>query len=168
MAHDRFESEATIELKDGQVTVDAGAKIKQLLEDNWEDLHTDGRVPKVIYHESYREIRTGGQDWIVVQNMPETGSYTTLKDFRSEVIPISLQLYTSEGRKHIFLMKEEVERILHGSRHDTFGSPGNDGGITGRVYLEITRRIPIDFGMKGVWRYVMDVDVHWRMRQVKT
>ena len=83
--------------------------------------------------------------------------------YENEVHIVSIEARTSEGRRAILLIEEEIKRIMRRHRKDTMG---NDPSLSGRWWLQYLRCRPSTRTAKGTWFVALDFEIHNVMKVI--
>lgn len=161
--------DAFIPLGDGTFYVDAGLFFAGLLSTEWDANNTDSIKPKVILSEEGKTIRFVGNDYITVYVTSSVDKNVGVSyKFKHETETISLDIFSSQDRRHFNKLIQECERVVQARNTDTYDYGDEGQGITGRVWTEWgIRKNPYDKTGKGYYRRVIDCRVNWRFRRIR-
>lgn len=151
----------------GQITsFDPGKMIYDLLDNHWDSEII--KKPKLHFAEDSKFITFRGGDLIVLYIVSEREDPVTMGyDFTNCEASVTLDFYSEAGfrnREHLVKLIEEARRIILAHRVDSLGSESN---VTGRIWMQWGSRIAsFDKTTTGFRRRAVDIDIHWRFREV--
>lgn len=166
--------DAVVDLDANRQSIDVGHWVAARLQHDWDPTNTgfegQGRTPEVNLHEdtkSYDFLR--GSDYITVYEVdrPDDAVPTTGWSFSNQTIRVTCETYSAVSRQHSLRMVEEVRRILLSHRNDPFDDLSHS--LPGRFWWSsLEGWAPQDQTSKNHWRTILDFQLNWRFREVKT
>jgi len=139
--------------------------VKSLLKDEWNKSNTGNRLP--IFNEYYEKKRANGftnQDEVLIYNRITSENPSSVGNTNRKVVyRVSVDLRTDLSQAQVFLMQEEVKRIIH--KNVNYIVPaGKDYGTEGeQCILEIKDTTPFSNSentkLHKNFRIVMEINI---------